>query len=132
MGEIKISPKFFYDSIIEGNLMESYVHVYTGDGKGKTTAALGVAIRTLCVGKKVYCGQFLKDGKYSEYLLPKFFPLLTMVGFGPSGFIHEKSSQNEINIAKEMTQKGFETCKKILKSGEYDLVILDEINIAIF
>ena len=45
---------------------KGYIHVYTGNGKGKTTAALGLSIRAVCAGKKVFFGQFIKGMEYSE------------------------------------------------------------------
>jgi cob(I)alamin adenosyltransferase len=61
---------------------KGYVHVYTGNGKGKTTAALGLSLRAVCAGKKVYFGQFIKGMKYSELESQKFLPNFEIHQFG--------------------------------------------------
>lgn len=52
---------------------QGYIQVYTGDGKGKTTAAFGLAVRALCAGKSVYVGQFVKSMKYHETRIEELF-----------------------------------------------------------
>jgi ATP:corrinoid adenosyltransferase len=56
---------------------KGYIQIYTGNGKGKTTAALGLSLRCLCAGNKVFFGQFMKGQDYSELLAPKHFEGLT-------------------------------------------------------
>lgn len=107
---------------------KGYIQVYTGNGKGKTTASLGVALRALCAGFKVYIGQFAKGQNYSELKATEIFKNLTMEQFGEPSFIYGKATQKDIEGARE----GFQKSKIAVSSGEYDLVILDEINIAIF
>lgn len=107
---------------------KGYVHVYTGNGKGKTTAALGLSLRAVCAGKKVYFGQFIKGMKYSELESQGLLPNFEIHQFGRDCFIFNKPTKEDIRLAKD----GLETCKKILTEGKHDLVVLDELNIAIF
>lgn len=108
--------------------MKSYVHVYTGEGKGKTTAALGLAIRAAGAGHKVFLAQFIKGGSYSELnALKRFDDLITVEQFGKGRFINGKPSEEDINAARS----GMKTMKDILASGNYKVVILDEANIAL-
>ncbi len=107
---------------------KGYVHVYTGNGKGKTTAAFGLAVRAVCAGKKIFIGQFVKGMNYSELKIVEYVPNLEIEQFGRGCFIYDKPDENDIKLA----QKGLERCKTILKEGQYDLVILDEINIAMY
>ena len=108
--------------------MKGYVQVYTGDGKGKTSAALGLALRAAGAGLKVYIGQFMKKGKYSELKsLQKLKDNITIAQFGRARFIRQKIAEED----KLQARRGFEKIKKIIRSGKYDLVILDEINVAL-
>ncbi|OAG27453.1 cob(I)yrinic acid a,c-diamide adenosyltransferase [Thermodesulfatator autotrophicus] len=105
-----------------------YVQVYTGNGKGKTTAALGLALRALGAGFKVFLGQFLKSGEYSEIkALKKFEPAIEVFQFGRGCFIKGKPSEEDIRLAKE----GFSLCREKILSGEFNLVILDELNLVL-
>lgn len=107
---------------------KGFVHVYTGNGKGKSTAAVGLAVRALCAGMSVYVGQFVKSMKYNETKIEELFPKLKVEQLGTGCFIFREPSQKDIDMARE----GLEKCRKILASGEYDVVILDEINIALY
>lgn len=108
--------------------MKSYVHVYTGEGKGKTTASLGLAIRAAGAGHKVFLAQFVKGGRYSELnSLKRFDDLITVEQFGMGRFINGKPSEADVKAARN----GLTKMKKIVASGEYRLVILDEANIAV-
>lgn len=108
--------------------MKSYVHVYTGEGKGKTTASLGLAIRAAGAGHKVFFAQFVKGGRYSELnALQRFDDLITVEQFGLGRFINGKPSESDVKAAR----KGFIKMKDIVTSGEYNVVILDEANIAV-
>lgn len=107
---------------------KGYIHVYTGDGKGKTTAAFGLALRTLCAGKKVYIGQFVKSMKYNETKVDQYFDSITIEQLGRGCFIQEDPEQIDIDMAKE----GLVHCAQLMKSGDYDLVILDEVTIALY
>ncbi len=107
---------------------KGYVHLYTGNGKGKTTAAFGLALRAACAGKKVYIGQFVKDMKYSETRIVDFMPNIVIEQLGVGCFISKDPTERDRLIATEALEK----CANILKSEHYDLVVLDEINIALY
>ena len=109
-------------------LEKGYIQVYTGNGKGKTTAALGITLRTICAGNKVFFGQFMKGQDYSEKKAVQFLPGLTMEQFGGSCFVNGTPTDKDISDAKAGLQK----MKEVLSSGEYDLVVFDEINTSLF
>lgn len=104
------------------------VHVYTGNGKGKTTAALGLAVRAMGCDKKVYMIQFMKgQTEYGELITAERSPLLTIRQFGRPGFVNkEKPADEDVQMAQEALQHA----REISFSGEYDVVILDEVNVA--
>ena len=107
--------------------MKGYLQVYTGDGKGKTTAALGLSLRAVGAGLKVYIAQFLKQGRYSEITaLKKFSPYIEIEQFGRGKFIKNKPTQDEVDAARS----GLERARQMLSSGQYDVVILEEGNVA--
>jgi len=109
--------------------MKSYLHVYTGAGKGKTTAALGLTIRAAGAGHKVFLAQFIKGGRYSELnALKRFDDLVTVEQFGRGRFMDGKPSESDIIAARN----GLKKMKSILSSGDYNVVILDEANIALY
>ena len=105
------------------------VQVYTGNGKGKTSAAFGLALRAIGRGLKVYIIQFIKGGfDYGELYVIDRLPNLTLKAFGQGKFITEfPPSSKDKEIAKETLQ----LAKKVVQSGKYDIVILDEINVAL-
>jgi len=108
--------------------MKGYVQVYTGNGKGKTTAALGLSIRALGAGKKVFIGQFAKSKHYSELeTIEKLLKNITIKQFGMGCFIFEKPKEEDIQAA----QNGLKEITSIIESDEYDVIILDEANIAV-
>ncbi len=109
-------------------LQKGYTHVYTGNGKGKTTAAIGLAVRALGAGLRVLFIQFVKGQPYSEHESLKRFENLTVKQFGREGFIHSKPNR----LDRELALDGYRFAEKAIKSVEYDLVILDEANIAVF
>lgn len=109
-------------------MQESFVHIYTGNGKGKTTAAFGLALRASLAGKKVYIGQFVKDIKYNETKISKILPQISIEQLGLGCFISGPPQAKDIKKAEE----ALDHCSNILKSGQYDLVILDEVIIAIY
>ncbi len=109
--------------------MKGFIQVYTGNGKGKTTAAFGLALRAAGAGLKVYFAQFIKGMKYSELeSIKKFDDLIILKQYGRDCFIKKNPEQQDIALA----QKGFNEVKEIVLSGKYDIVIMDEITIAIF
>jgi len=110
------------------NHMKGYVQVYTGDGKGKTTAAIGLSIRAAGAGLKVFIAQFIKMGDYSEIkALKRFSDVISVEQFGLGRFIRGKPSPEDIEAA----QKGLEKVKSILTSGQYNIVVLEEANVAV-
>lgn len=106
------------------------VQVYTGDGKGKTTAALGLALRAAGNGMRVYIGQFLKGRRYGEQnAIERLAPDITLEQYGTSAWIHiDKVTPEQRAAALE----GLERIREALTGGEYDMVIADEINVAVF
>lgn len=109
--------------------MRGYIQVYTGNGKGKTTAALGLALRAAGAGLKVYIGQFLKDGGYSELnSINKFKDLIKIEQLGGKRHIGQQIREED----RKLAQRGFERIKEIISKGEYEVVILDEVNIALY
>ena len=112
-------------------LEQGLIQVYTGNGKGKTTAALGLALRAVGRGLKVCIVQFIKGGgQYGEHLAAdRLAPLLTIHQTGRDGWIfRDKLDPEDIRIAQE----SLELARVCLTGGEYDLVILDEINGAVW
>jgi len=105
------------------------VQVYTGDGKGKTTAAFGLAIRAAGRGLKVYVIQFIKGGfDYGELYIVNKIPNITLKAFGRGQFVTQlPPPKKDVQLAEE----AFQLAKKIVEGGEYDIVILDEINVAL-
>ncbi len=103
------------------------IQVYTGEGKGKTTAALGLALRACGAGLNVYICQFVKGRYYSELAALKKLKNIKLVQFGRRCFI--KSTPKAID--KEMARKGFFKAREAVLCGKFDLVVLDEINIAV-
>lgn len=110
------------------SLEKGFVHIYTGNGKGKTTAAIGLGIRATGKGLKVYMIQFMKGRRYSEIDALEKIKDFTVVQFGRDEFV---SKENPEQIDIDLARKGFEHAKEIIKNGEHDLIILDEINVAV-
>ena len=109
-------------------MRKGIIHVYTGPGKGKTTAALGLGLRASGAGFKVHMLQFMKGRRYSEIDAIENIPNFTISQHGRDEFVSkENPEQIDIDLAKD----GFEEAKKFVKSGKYDVVILDEINVAV-
>ena len=104
------------------------IHIYTGNGKGKTTAAIGLGIRAAMAGKKVFIGQFIKGMEYSELKIVDYLPNIEIQQFGRDCFIYKEPTKEDIKIAKN----GLKICEEIIEKGEMDVVILDELNIALF
>lgn len=130
---------------------KGYVQVYTGNGKGKTTAAIGLAIRALGAGKRVLLLQFMKSKVYSEHnILPQISPDLHLETLGKPFFVAKEGSLTAEELAKwgsevvvfppgkppadyvAVAVQGVARAKEAVSNGKYDLVILDEINVAMF
>ncbi|MGI6453602.1 MAG: cob(I)yrinic acid a,c-diamide adenosyltransferase [Syntrophomonadaceae bacterium] len=106
------------------------IFVHTGNGKGKTTAALGLVLRAVGHGRRVFVAQFMKSEQYGEIKAIKdYLPNVTIAQFGRNTFI---SKDNLSPVDVEMAVKGLEKARKAVMSDKYDLVILDEINVAIY
>ena len=103
------------------------VQVYTGNGKGKTTAAFGLAIRACMAGKKVFIGKFMKSIQYNETRIAKFIDNLSIEQFGNGCLLTRAPSA----VDKQHAQDGLARCAELLSSGEWDVVIFDEITIAL-
>lgn len=104
------------------------IHVYTGNGKGKSTAAFGLAVRALGAGKSIFIAQFVKDMKYGECFLQDYFPdRLKIEQWGASCMLNRVANDDDTLMAR----KGLERVVEILDSGAYDIIILDELTIAL-
>ncbi len=110
-------------------LAKGLIQVYTGNGKGKTSAAFGLALRALGRGLKVYVIQFIKGGfDYGELHIVKRLPNLKLKAFGRGKFITQMPPEEEdFKLAREALQ----LAQEVVKSGEFDVIILDEINVAL-
>jgi len=106
---------------------KGYTQVYTGNGKGKTTAAIGLAVRAAGAGLKVFIAQFIKMGDYSEIkALKRFSDLITVEQFGLGRFTNRKPAPEDIKAA----QKGLARVKSIMATDEYKIIIMEEANVA--
>jgi len=109
--------------------LKGYIQLYTGNGKGKTTTALGLALRAAGAGLRVFIGQFVKNHEYSEIkALQRFTDSITIRQYGTGCFIFGAPGDKDIRAARE----GFRQVREHLLSGAFDVVILDEINIAVY
>lgn len=106
----------------------SYLHIYTGNGKGKTTAAFGLALRAHFAGARIFIGQFVKNMKYHETQVVDRLSGWKIEQLGQGCFIDKDPSLEDIAMARD----GLATCANKLSSGDYGLVILDELTIALF
>jgi len=105
------------------------VEIFVGDGKGKTSAALGVVLRALGHNLRVYIIYFLKGGyPYSERQILAQLPNISFSSFGQDYFVDPDNIKPE---EKEQARKGLDKAREVIHSGNYDLVILDEINVAV-
>jgi len=112
-----------------GTADKGYIHVYTGNGKGKTTAALGLALRSAGAGRKVFIGQFVKGMTYSEHhALALLKEWITIERFGRECFIYKEPTKEDIACA----QQGLSRMADVLASGDYGLVVFDEATIALY
>ena len=110
-------------------LPRGLVQIFTGDGKGKTSAAIGAVIRALGHGLKVYIVFFMKgDYPYGERSILSQLPNVTMDSFGSSGFVDPANIKPE---EKEQAKRALVAAREAMLSGSYDLVVLDEVNMAV-
>lgn len=108
-------------------MRRGYVQVYTGNGKGKTTAALGLALRAAGAGLKVFIAQFIKKRVCSEHrMLKEFHGAIAIKQYGRGFFLRRKPTKADIRAAKD----GLEEIRELIRSKKYDIVILDEANVA--
>jgi len=104
------------------------VQIFTGDGKGKTSAAVGVVIRALGHGLRVYIVYFMKgDYPCSECNILVKLPNVTVASFGQKGFVDPENIKPE---ERERAKQALAAARKAMLSGSYDLVVLDEVNLA--
>jgi cob(I)alamin adenosyltransferase len=109
--------------------MKGYVQVYTGNGKGKTTAALGLALRAAGAGLKVFIAQFIKGKEYSEILaLERFSDAITLKQYGLGCWIEGEPTADDIQAAR----RGLVEVRSIIRSENYQVVVLDEANTAAY
>jgi cob(I)alamin adenosyltransferase len=105
-----------------------FLHVYTGDGKGKTTAAIGLAVRAAGAGQRVFFAQFLKGRPTSELaILSRLSDHITVQRYGGSEFVRNGGSEFDGSEA----QRGLRAAQRAIQTGRYRLIILDEINLAL-
>ncbi len=110
-------------------LVQGLIQVYTGDGKGKTTCALGLALRAVGQGFKVAIVQFLKGRETGESRAAMLLaPDMTLRFFGRPGLVNLKSPAPD-DLAR--VREAWEAASQIIAAGEHDLVVLDEINLAL-
>ena len=108
---------------------QGLVQIFTGDGKGKTSAALGAVLRALGHGLRVYIVFFLKgDYPYGERNILSKLPNVTMASFGQREFVDPTNIKPE---EIEQARQALAAARKAMLSGNYDLVVLDEVNIAV-
>lgn len=106
---------------------KGHIHLYTGNGKGKTTAAIGLSIRAVGAGKRVFIAQFVKGMHYSELDTLKRISEIEIKQYGLDCFIKNKPTQKDIEAA----QIGLAEVAKVLSENSFDVLVLDEICIAL-
>ncbi|MCU0415423.1 MAG: cob(I)yrinic acid a,c-diamide adenosyltransferase [Ignavibacteriaceae bacterium] len=112
-------------------LEQGFVQIYTGNGKGKSTAAIGQAVRAAGFGLKTYIAQFMKEYPYNELVsLKHLSEWITIEQFGGDDFVYKKELPSREERAK--AKRGLDTAKEKMLSGKYDLIILDEAIVAIY
>lgn len=106
------------------------IQVFTGDGKGKTTAALGLAVRAIGRGYKVFIVQFLKapDTSGEQIAFQRLAPMITIKPMGRNGFIFGRGCEPQ---DAEMAKQALDEARSAMQSGNFDVIVLDEVNVAI-
>ena len=113
---------------LSGSMRKGYIHVYTGDGKGKTTAAFGLALRAAGAGIRVLIVQFMKMRGSSEHkVMERFSDCITIKLFGTGLLLTERPTA----AARKKAEQGLAEVRKAYSSSDYDIFILDEINVAL-
>jgi len=112
-----------------GEMIKGLIQVYTGDGKGKTTAALGLALRAAGRNMKVLIVQFMKKWDYGELHSVKLIPNITLETFGTKEFVFKGKAKK---IDYEEAEKAFSFGAEGMQSSDYDIVIFDELNMALY
>jgi cob(I)alamin adenosyltransferase len=107
-----------------------YIQLYTGNGKGKTTAALGVAFRATGHGLRTYIGQFMKGQRYGELTAARNTSLITMEQYGKRTLMHVKNIPSDDDV--RMARQGLRKATQCMLSGDYDIIVFDEITTAHF
>ena len=107
---------------------KGYIHIYTGPGKGKTTAALGLGLRAAGAGFIVHMIQFMKGRRYSEINSIENLPNFTISQHGRDEFV---SKENPEQIDIDLAMDGFVHAKDLIKKNNHDMIILDELNVAV-
>jgi len=110
-------------------MKRGYIQIYTGSGKGKTTAALGLALRAVGHGLRVCMVQFMKNDRHvGEVLAARLLaPNLSIFPMGPRGFIRDTPRPVDVQMARE----ALEFSRRSIEEEKNDLIILDEINVAL-
>ena len=110
-------------------MKEGYIQVYTGNGKGKTMACLGLTLRAAGAGFKVYIAQYVKHGNYSEVkTLKRFEDLVSIRQYGrPGRQFEDRAVEEDVRLSRQ----GLEDARQAMVSLSYDVVILEEVNVAI-
>jgi cob(I)alamin adenosyltransferase len=108
--------------------MSGYIHLYTGNGKGKTTAALGLSLRAVGANKRVLFAQFVKGKHYSELDALMRFPEIEVRQYGLDCFIEKTPTELDVKVAK----KGLEEVAEAIIQNKYDIIVMDEVCIALY
>ena len=125
-----MSDKASYSPLAPEPLPKGLVQLFTGDGKGKTSAAIGAVVRALGHGLKVYIVFFMKGAHPSgEFHILSQIKSVTMASFGSGNLVDSKSVKAE---DREEAEKALAAAREAMLSGKYDLVVLDEVNVAVF
>ena len=113
------------------NIGKGYIHIYTGNGKGKTTAAYGLALRAAGSGLKTYIVQFMKNFPYGEIdSFKRFEDLITVEQFCGDDWVFKKQLPSDEE--RKEAAKGLERAWQFMNSGDFDLIILDEVCVSIY
>jgi len=124
-----LSDKASYSPLAPEPLPRGLVQIFTGDGKGKTSAAIGAVIRALGHGMKVYIAFFMKGAHPSgEFHILSQLSSVTMASFGTGGFVDPKNIKPG---EKGEAERALAAVREAMLSGKYNLVVLDEVNVAV-